>query len=51
MIEAKAIYPERFEDIDLDEWIRDYFMGLYNVDEEKADELMDSLLLRYLEII
>ncbi len=50
MIEAKAIYPERFEDIDLDEWIRDYFMGLYNVDEEKADELMDSLLLRYLEI-
>jgi len=51
MIEAKAIYPDRFEDIDLEEWIRDYFMGLYGVDEEKADELMDSLLLRYLEII
>ena len=51
MIEAKAIYPDRFEDIDLEEWIRDYFMRLYGVDEEKAEELMDSLLLRYLEII
>lgn len=51
MIEAKAIYPDRFEDIDLEEWIRDYFMGLYGVDEEKADELMDSLILSYLEII
>lgn len=51
MIEAKAIYPERFEDIDLEVWIRDYFMGLYGVDEENAEELMDSLLLRYLEII
>lgn len=51
MIEAKVIYPDRFEDIDLEEWIRDYFMGLYGVDEERADELMDSLLLRYLEII
>jgi len=50
MIEARAIYPERFEDIDLEVWIRDYFMGLYGVDEEKAEELMDSLLLRYLEI-
>jgi len=51
MIEAKALYPDRFEDVDLEGWIRDYFMGLYGVDEEKADELMDSLLLRYLEII
>jgi iron complex transport system substrate-binding protein len=51
MIEAKAVYPDRFEDIDLEEWIRDYFMGLYGVDEERAEELMDSLLLRYLEII
>lgn len=51
MVEAKAIYPDRFEDIDLEEWIRDYFKGLYGVDDEKANELMDSLLLRYLEII
>lgn len=51
MIEAKAIYPERFEDIELEEWIRDYFKELYGVDDEKANELMDSLLLRYLEIV
>jgi iron complex transport system substrate-binding protein len=51
MIEAKAIFPDWFEDIDLEEWIRDYFMELYDVDEEKAEELMDSLLLPYLEII
>jgi len=51
MIEAKALYPEQFEDIDLEEWIKDYFMELYDVDEEKAEVLMDSLLLRYLEII
>ena len=51
MIEAKAVYPDRFEDIDLEEWTRDYFKDLYGVDDEKANELMNSLLLRYLEII
>lgn len=51
MIEAKAIYPERFEDIELEDWIRDYFKELYGVDDEKANELMNSLLLHYLEII
>jgi iron complex transport system substrate-binding protein len=51
MVEAKAVYPDRFEDIDLEKWIRDYFKELYGVDDEKANELMNSLLLRYLEII
>lgn len=51
MIAAKAIYPDRFEDIDLEEWIGNYFKELYGVDDEKANELMDALLLRYLEII
>lgn len=51
MVEAKGIYPDRFKDIDLEKWIRDYFKELYGVDDEKANELMDSLLLRYLEII
>ncbi len=50
MIAAKAIYPDRFEDIDLEEWIGNYFKELYGVDDEKANELMDALLLRYLEI-
>ncbi len=51
MVEAKAIYPDRFKDINLEEWIKNYFMELYGVDDKKANELMDSLLLRYLEII
>ena len=51
MIEAKAVYPELFEDIDLDEWIKDYFIKLYDVDEEKTEVLMKSHLLRYLDII
>lgn len=51
MIEAKAVYPDRFEDIDLEGWTRDYFKELYGVDDEKANELINSLLLRYLEII
>jgi iron complex transport system substrate-binding protein len=50
MIAAKAIYPDRFEDIDLEEWIGNYFKERYGVDDEKANELMDALLLRYLEI-
>ena len=51
MIAAKAIYPDRFEDIDLEEWIGNYFKELYGVDDEKPNELKDALLLRYLEII
>ncbi len=51
MIEAKAVYPDRFKDIDLENWIKDYFKKLYGVDDEKANELMNSMLLRYLEIV
>ena len=51
MIEAKAVYPDLFMDIDLESWIRDYFKDLYGVDDEKANEIMNSLLLRYLEIV
>ncbi|OPY54560.1 MAG: corrinoid ABC transporter substrate-binding protein [Methanosaeta sp. PtaU1.Bin112] len=51
MIAAKAVYPDRFEDIDLEEWIGNYLKKLYSVDDDKANELKDALLLRYLEII
>lgn len=51
MVEVKAVYPDRFKDIDLEEWIQDYFKELYGVDDEKANELVNSLALRYLEII
>ena len=50
MIEAKAVYPERFKDIDLDEWIGNYFQGLYHVDDETVEELKEAKMLYYLEI-
>jgi iron complex transport system substrate-binding protein len=36
MVIAKAAYPERFEDIDLGEWLLDFYMNVYNVDRETA---------------
>jgi len=51
MIEAKAVYPDRFSDVELEPWIRDYFVELYGTNETKTDELMDSLMLEYLEIV
>ncbi|HIH36601.1 MAG TPA: ABC transporter substrate-binding protein [Methanocellales archaeon] len=50
MIEAKAVYPERFEDIDLDEWIDNYFQGLYHIDDKTVEELKKTQMLYYLEI-
>ncbi|MEA1866016.1 MAG: ABC transporter substrate-binding protein [Euryarchaeota archaeon] len=51
MIEAKRIYPEKFEDIDLGEWIGDYYMDLYDIDADKVEEVKSSQLLYWLEII
>jgi iron complex transport system substrate-binding protein len=36
MVIAKAAYPERFEDVDLGEWLLDFYMNVYNVEEETA---------------
>jgi|GEM_PF-79563 len=51
MIEAKCIYPEKFEDIDLDEWIGDYYRDIYDIDDDKIEEVKSSQLLYGLEII
>lgn len=51
MIEAKAVYPERFSDVELETWTRDYFVELYGSNETTTDELMDALMLEYLEIV
>jgi iron complex transport system substrate-binding protein len=51
MIEAKRIYPEKFEDIDLEEWIGDYYRDLYDMDDDKIEEVKSSQLLYWLEII
>ncbi len=50
MIAAKAVYPERFSDIELRPWIRDYIVDLYGTNEETTDSIMEALMLDYLEI-
>lgn len=36
MIIAKAAYPDRFEDIKVNEWVLEFYQNLYGVDEETA---------------
>jgi len=51
MIIAKAIYPDRFADINLEPWIRGYIIELYSTDEKLTEQIVDALMLEYLEII
>lgn len=39
MVMAKAAYPERFADIQLDQWLLDFYENVYQVDEKTAKEL------------
>ncbi len=39
MVMAKAAYPERFQDIDLSEWLLTFYQNLYGVDQNTAKEL------------
>lgn len=51
MIMAKAVYPDRFADVDLEPWIREYIVELYDTDEKMTDQIVAALLLEYLEVI
>lgn len=42
MVIAKAAYPERFEDIDLAEWLLEFYGDLYGVDRATAEELRSA---------
>ena len=42
MVIAKAAYPELFEDIDLEDWLIDFYMNVYSVDEPTAKELLSA---------
>ncbi len=42
MVMAKAAYPELFADIDLGQWLIDFYQGLYGVDEDAAEELRSA---------
>lgn len=49
MIEAKAIYPERFEDVKIGEWVDEYHRNLYGVDEDTLQEIKKGLCLEWID--
>jgi len=49
MIEAKFTYPERFQDVNVGEWLNDYHMKLYGIDEKTAQEIKSGLCLEWLD--
>ena len=42
MVIAKAAYPERFADIDLGEWLLDFYKNVYGVDDDTAQALRSA---------
>lgn len=42
MVITKAAYPERFQDIDLGEWLLDFYQNVYNVDRKTAEGLRSA---------
>ncbi len=42
MVIAKAAYPDRFQDIDLSEWLLDFYQNVYGVDRETAEKLRSA---------
>ena len=43
MVMAKAAYPDKFADVNLEAWMRDYFQRIYGVDEAQADGIISAL--------
>jgi len=42
MVIAKATYPEKFEDINLADWLIDFYKNVYGVDDQMAKELRSA---------
>jgi ABC-type Fe3+-hydroxamate transport system substrate-binding protein len=45
MVIAKAAYPEKFEDIDLNEWILSFYQEVYGIDRDTAIQLLSAQLM------
>jgi len=45
MIEAKAAYPEKFADINIYEWVLEFYKQVYGVNDEMAKKLRSAQLL------
>lgn len=39
MVIAKAAYPDKFDDIELDDWLLEFYMNVYGVDQATAEKL------------
>ncbi len=42
MVIAKAAYPDRFADIQMHEWVLDFYQNVYEVDKATAKELRSA---------
>jgi len=45
MVIAKAAYPSLFEQINLSEWLLDFYQEVYRVDRQTATELRSAQLM------
>lgn len=45
MVIAKATYPEKFKDVDLNEWILSFYQDVYGVDRDAAEQLRSAQLM------
>lgn len=48
MVAAKAIYPERFGDIKVNDWIDEYHRKLYGVDDDILQEIKKGMCLEWM---
>ena len=49
MIEAKAAYPDRFADVNVFQWVLDYYKDMYGIDDETAIQIMVSQRLYWMD--
>nr|WP_319540648.1 ABC transporter substrate-binding protein [uncultured Methanospirillum sp.] len=42
MVLAKAAYPDKFADINISDWLIDFYKNVYNVDENMARKIADA---------
>lgn len=42
LIEAKGTYPEKFSDINVSEWIEEYYMDIFGISKDMAKELKNT---------
>lgn len=42
MVIAKAAYPDRFQDIELEQWLLDFYQNVYGVDQDTAKKLRSA---------